>query len=134
MFKKGYLPCEVDENGKMKPKYTYDTLLPKLEEYFDNEAWERRPTRSGLAVYLGITTETIRNYEKSEDPRMADAMKWAITRMEQPLEEMLPDQRNPAGTIFALKNLAGWKNQNDVEVKGSGNFSIVTNIPRPKED
>ena len=134
-FSKGYLPCEIDETtGQMKPKYTYETLLPKIEEYFEEEPWKKRPTRSGLAIYLGVTTETIRNYENSKAPRVSDAIKWAITRMEQPLEEMLPDQRNPAGTMFALKNIAGWKENNEVEVKGSGSFNIVTNIPRPKED
>jgi len=135
-FSKGYLPCEVDEQGRMKPKYTAETILPKIEEYFE-EYGSNKQTRSGLAVYLGITTETLRNYEKSEDPKMADIIKWAITRIEEGLEldlRNLPRGGNPTGTIFMLKNIAGWKDNQDVEVKGSGNFNIITNIPRPKED
>ena len=133
-FSKGYLPCEVGEDGKMKPKYTAKTLLPKVEEYFE-ETEPKYQTRAGLCVYLGITRATLDNYKKSDDQELSDIVNWALTRLEEGLEIGLKNTRgNPTGIIFALKNVAGWRDNQDVEVKGSGNFNIITNIPRPKED
>lgn len=133
-FSKGYLPCEVDENGRLKAKYTADTLLPKIEEYFETTD-PKEQTRAGLCVFLGITRATLDNYKKGNDEKLTDIVNWAITRLEAGLESDLKRSKgNPAGTIFALKNIAGWRNNQDVEVKGSGQFNIITNIPRPKED
>jgi hypothetical protein len=112
---------------------TAKEFLEKIEEYFDiTDA--REQTRAGLCLFLGITKNTLYNYKCGDQgDDFKEAAEWACTRLEHKYELDLNNKRNPAGSIFALKQY-GWKNNHDVEVKGTGAISIVTNIPRPKED
>lgn len=118
----------------VKTYATPEELQQKVEEYFDKTTDERQ-TRAGLALHLGISTMTLLRWQKGNDEDVADIINLAITRIENGLETNLRNCRgNPAGTIFALKNVAGWRNNNDVEVKGSGTFKIISSIPRPEEE
>lgn len=112
---------------------TADELFEKIEKYFD-ETPIKDQTRAGLCVYLGITKMTFHNYKNGgQGEEFAQAVEWACTRLENKYELDLNYKNNPTGSIFALKQY-GWKNNHDVEVKGTGSIQIVTNIPRPKED
>lgn len=104
----------------------------KVEAYFD-ETNPREQTRAGLCVYLGITKPTFYNYKSgSQGADFAEVAEWACTRLENKYELDLNNGRNPTAPIFALKQY-GWRDNQDVEVKGSGAIEIVSNIPRPKE-
>ena len=108
-------------------------LEKKCDEYFDNTR-EEDLTRSGLALHLGVARCTLDNYRKgSMGEEIQAVVERAYTRIEYGLELHLRHCKgNPAGTSFALKNVAGWRNNNDVEVKASG-FEIVCNVPRPEQ-
>lgn len=125
--------AEKGVRGFIKAYENAEELEKKIDEYFDNTL-ENECTRSGLALYLGITTKTLKNYENgTQGDDIKFLVERAITRIEAGLEKKLINVRgNPTGTIFALKNVAGWKDNQDVEVKSSG-FEIVCNVPRPEE-
>ncbi len=117
-------------------RYTGEELLKKVEEYFERTP-QHEQTRAGMCVYLGITMSTYYKYKhgeyNGEDPKLQEAIEWACTRMEAKYELDLSKKNNPSGPIFALKQY-GWKDNQDVEVKGTGAIEIITNIPRPKEE
>lgn len=82
-----------------------------IDGYFaDCEANDKRPTVSGLAYTLGMTTESLRNYA-SRDEFFA-TVKEAKQRVEMFLEDRLYEG-SPAGVIFNLKNNFGWKDQQE---------------------
>ena len=110
-----------------------EEFMDKVEEYFDNTDVKFQ-TRAGLCQYLSITVGTFYNYKNgSQGEDMKEVAEWACTRLENKYELDLNLRPNPTGPIFALKQY-GWRDNQDVEVKGTGSISIVTNIPRPKED
>lgn len=117
-----------------KRKYeSAEELYKKIEEYFDTTPLNEQ-TRAGLCIFLGITKMTFHNYKNgSLGEEIAEAIEWACTRLENKYELDLGRGRNPAGPIFALKQY-GWKNNHDVEVKGSGTIEIISNIPRPSDN
>lgn len=123
---------EKGKRGFQKAYESGELLQQKIEEYFDTVP-EIEQTRAGLALFLGITKETLVNYSKRDDD-LGEVAGLALTRLEAGLEGALKKIRgNPTGTIFALKNVAGWRDNQDVEVKSSG-FDIVCKIPRPDGD
>lgn len=110
-----------------------EIFMDKVEEYFDTTE-AKYQTRAGLCVFLGITMKTFYNYrDGSQGEDMKQVAEWACTRLENKYELDLSLKPNPSGPIFALKQY-GWKDNQDVEVKGTGAIEIITNIPRPKED
>lgn len=126
----------VSEKGVQGFQKKWDNpalLEEKVDEYFDQTPVDEQ-ARSGLALHLGISTRSLRNYELGTNgEEIKEVIEKAITRIERGLEVDLRKKRgNPAGTIFALKNIAGWRNNQDVEVKSAG-FEIVCNVPRPEE-
>lgn len=110
-----------------------EEFMDKVEEYFDTHDVKFQ-TRAGLCEFLNITRNTLINYKNgSLGEDYQEVAEWAYTRLENKYELDLNLRPNPTGPIFALKQY-GWKDNQDVEVKGTGSISIVTNIPRPKED
>jgi len=124
---------EKGKRGFIKAWDNAEELEKMVDDYFDTRNAEDC-TRSGLALHLGISTRTLRNYEVgTQGEEIRDVIERAITRIEHGLELDLKRTRgNPSGTIFALKNIAGWRDNQDVEVKASG-FEIVCNVTRPEE-
>lgn len=83
---------------------------------------EEKPLVSGLAYMLDMTTETFRQYGKSEgtkDSEFSSTVKKAKQRIEKHLEGRL-DGGNVIGTIFNLKNNFAWKDKVESEVTGPG--------------
>lgn len=124
---------EKGTKGFIKSWDNAEELEAKVDEYFDNTL-ENECTRSGLALHLGISTRTLKNYENgTQGEEIKYVVEKAITRIEAGLEKKLINVRgNPTGTIFALKNVAGWKDNQDVELKSTG-IEIVCNVPRPTD-
>lgn len=88
--------------------------------------WAKAPTKSGLALMLGITRQSlydILNRPKSENggyatkilPEAIPFLKRAMDFIEVYYEEKLGENRNNAGTIFWLtnKNNSKWSNEQE---------------------
>ena len=87
-----------------------------VEAYF--KQWEDRdnpkdgcPTWTGLTLHLGFCSrDSLNDYKKK--PGFSDPIKKALIRIENQYEQGLFG-RNPAGSIFALKNF-GWNDRQEV--------------------
>lgn len=102
-------------NSRCKYKDS-EELISKIEEYFFCCNQQHRPyTISGLALFLGLSTETLRKYEKEYgDTEYADIIKWAKQRVEEYAEEGLYDKSKSSGSKFVLQNNFGWADKQDV--------------------
>lgn len=111
------------------PTYkTPEEMQIVIEEYFDNDAWfedgekrEFRPTVSGLAYTLGISTESLRNYELKEE--FLATVKAAKQLVEVTLEQRLYGSA-VTGLIFNLKNNFGWKDKSEIDQHNTGEAMI----------
>jgi hypothetical protein len=121
---------EEKRNYFQKKYEDVTVLLEKIEAYF-NETPIEDQTRAGLCIYLGISMTTYRAYKN--DNGLHEAIEWADTRLENKYEYDLNKKNNPTAPIFALKQY-GWADKSEQEIRGSGSFKIVTNIPRPNEE
>lgn len=113
-------------NGR-PPVYEDDkAMVVKINEYFDSlmddeqEEYSKRPTMTGLALYLGFASrQSMYDYVTKDD------FSYIITRAQQIIamsyEEMLLTKVS-AGAIFALKNM-GWDDKSIV---------VQTNITPPQ--
>ena len=110
-IKKEYLVA----NSRCKYK-TAEELQNTIEEYFllCNQG-DRPYTISGLALYLGLSTETLRQYEKKYgNTEYAEIIKVAKQRVEEYAERSLYDSRKSSGAKFVLENNFKWANKNEV--------------------
>jgi|WetSurMetagenome_2_1015567.scaffolds.fasta_scaffold725691_2 hypothetical protein len=120
-----YIPT-TEEKGKNpvgKPLlYPNNEMLQSdINNYFEQCDISRKPyTICGLANYLGMTRQTLLNYENKD--QYFDTIKKAKSRCEQYAEECLFNNRQVAGVIFNLKNNYKWKDEQKQEL--SGNVTI----------
>ena len=108
--------------GGRPAKYSnLDELQTIIDNYFAAcEAKEEPITITGLALALDTTRETLCDIEKGnaeiyKNPGFSDAIKRAKLRCQNYAEKTLFTGKNPAGSIFALKNY-GWKDKQDIEI------------------
>lgn len=87
-----------------------------ITEYFE------RPSVLGLCAHIGITRETLLQYEKDEE--FSDAIKKAKSKIEQYLEEQLYRKDQVTGIIFNLKNNFGWKDKQEINHGGQSDSPI----------
>lgn len=100
-----------------------------IDAYFAECADQERPlTITGLAMALGMTTETLRAYGKKDE--YSATVKRAKQFVERFLEERLLSGANATGPIFNLKNNFGWKDKVEQEHSGTINWPIP---PSPRE-
>lgn len=95
---------------------TPEELEQRISEYLIGCKKESRPlTVSGLATYLGLTTKTLRNYEKNyPGTEYAEIISIAKQMIETYTEESLFDNRSCSGAKFSLQNNFGWAEKQDV--------------------
>ncbi len=139
----------VGNDGGQNPFFeTPEALQTKIDDYFqfikgeikeEREAvnhktgrtelviiWEREPeppTITGLALFLGFCSrQSLHDYE--EKIEFSYIIKKARTKVENGYEKNLHGN-NPAGSVFALKNM-GWTDRTQTEVTGKDGapFSI----------
>lgn len=103
-----------DEGGndifKRVPRVNNAGEQVNITEYFE------RPSVLGLCAHIGITRETLLQYENN--PEFSDTIKKAKSRIEQYLEEQLFRKDQVTGIIFNLKNNFGWKDKQEIEHSG----------------
>lgn len=113
-------------------------LQEKILEYFD---WAKENdmniTITGLSWYLGCSKQTLQNYENCEDndwlkrcsdeekKQYVDLLKDVKRYVEMNYEERLYNRQKVTGGIFALKNLFGWVDRQEVVNKEDNNINIT---------
>lgn len=115
------------------PKYsTPEEMQAAIDAYFNEGAWvqvgdnrEFRPTISGLAYALDMSTEALRNYEEKDN--FLATVKKAKLRVEMALEERLYGN-SVTGLIFNLKNNFGWKDKTEQELTGKDGGPIKSEV------
>lgn len=94
------------KRGRGRPP-AFDSLedfIIGVEEYFDICKKEKKfPTKGGLAIYFGVTRETLHEYENNKGKDYSDTIKKAYLRIEESWIQSLGRQY-PTGSIFYLKN------------------------------
>lgn len=116
-------------NGRGAPtKYNEQELYPKIEEYIVSCSREQTslPTVEGLALYLGLTTETLYQWMKKY-PQLSDAIKKILMKQKTQLmnDGMYGGKEvNAAMAIFLLKVNHGMK-ENDPSTLVQQNQVIV---------
>lgn len=97
------------------------------------EIAKTNPTWTGLALNLGFESrQSLQDYKNK--PEFSYSIKKALARIEENYEQGL-FSRNPAGSIFALKNF-GWKDKQEVEQSGglTIKFEEPTDYIYPTQD
>lgn len=107
-----------------------DEMQAAIDEYFATDAFIEQgdttifaPTVSGLALKLGMTRQSLINYEAKDE--FFATIKKAKTRIEVALEQKLYGQ-TVTGLIFNLKNNFGWKDKSEQELSGPNGGPIKT--------
>jgi hypothetical protein len=106
-------------NSRCKYK-TPEELIEVITNYFNECDKCRKPyTISGLALYLGLTTETIRRYEKDYgNTEFAEIIKRAKQTVEVYTAEATFDNKRFQGAKFNLENNFGWSSKQDTNLSG----------------
>lgn len=106
-------------NSRCKYK-TPEELVNIITEYFKNCDRNKKPyTISGLALYIGLSTETLRRYEKEYgDTEYADIIKRAKQTVEVYTAEATFDNKKFQGAKFNLQNNFGWSDKQDTNLSG----------------
>ena len=100
-------------------------LESEIEKYFEDQ---KKPTISGLALYLGFADKSSL-YDYKDRPEFFHPIKKALSMIERFHEERL-SENSVAGSIFALKNM-GWKDK--VETEHSGGMAFTWNEEKTYE-
>ena len=102
-----YVPA-YDKNGK--ELYNRGKWVAVLDRHGNiQKEWKKRPTITGLALYLDTSRETLMNYQAREE--FFDAVKKVKDMIENYYEEI---DYNPALKIFSLKQF-GWTDKQEIE-------------------
>lgn len=101
---------------------TDDEIAQRVEFYF-NDCYRHKlkPTLEGVALAIGITTETLRSWSEKESKSEFDRFTIA-KRIRQVLADfdaslLINGKMNPVAYIFRSKNLYGMKDQTETIVK-----------------
>lgn len=110
-----------------------EKLSKMIVDYFE-ECKERKVayTMPGLAVALGVATETIRNYARRDE--FFSIIKQARQYVEQYANEYLMSGSPPVGALFLLKNHFGYKDRSEVEVNHKITMGNILAKVRGDED
>ena len=120
--KNKYATMFGNTNAQIYKEKDLPIMAQKIQEYFDMCDEEERPyTMSGLANQLGISKETLCEYQNKE--MFGNLIKRAKQVIEQSLEEQLYRLGNNSGIIFNLKNNYGWKDQQEIKTTNEVNIS-----------
>lgn len=128
LFEKGGPPGPA---GALKIK-TREELIDRILDYFNRisttivdeqtgvpimSKWLTPPSFSGLALAIGISPQTLRNYQQRDE--YSDVVLQARAIIESYYEESLNSRNRATGAIFALKQL-GWSDNIDLNLTTTG--------------
>jgi len=107
-------------------------MQDKIDSYFtecDTSTPPRPYTIAGLAYHLDMTTHSLRNYTNKE--QFFTIINKARLKVERSFEERL-SSGNSTGSIFWLKNHAGYKDKSEVEQSGQIIHKVIREIVKPQ--
>lgn len=120
-----------------------DELQKLIDKYFaDCKANDEPLTITGLALALDTTRDVLIDYENSNFgdelkekekellASLSNAIKKAKLQVEHYAELQVFKAKNPAGSIFVLKN-HGWKDKQETDINLKGEVEII--VKRPTE-
>ena len=132
----------------------FNSCLKLVEDEESGEVittWKRNPTKSGLALALGVDKQTLLYYVKGLDsngkPYREDAyshrrvqnadfdiIRKAYAIIEGFYEEQLGINKNNAGVIYWLNNACNtrWSNEQEITLSNSSNKEVVSAEDLPK--
>jgi len=100
-------------------------LKKRIDKYFrdcdtgDKNGEQIPYTYSGLALALGVSRSTLKNYETYEYYGYGNLIEMARARIEEYMEKQLFGKKQCVGAIFALKNnFDGWIEKSETKIKG----------------
>jgi len=106
------------------PKFkTPEDMQQAIDEYFAQCDDKNPPLISGLAYHLDMTTESLRYYQKQDE--FSAVVKKAKQRVEIAVEKNLHSSAC-TGSIFWLKNNAGYRDKTEQELSGPDGSPIKT--------
>lgn len=101
-------------------------LESRVAGYFEQcEATKKMPTKSGLAIFFGISRDTLNVYEKESG--YSDSLKRIYAGIEEAWVQRLA-QSYPVGSIFYLKNMFAYADKSEQTTNVTHNVFFV-----PKE-
>lgn len=117
--------------GRPKIFNNVEDMKDAIEAYFiscqdpdDSNKYIRPLTVTGLANSIGITRESLLNYEERDEFFLT--IKEAKSKVEQWVEEYLFTGKNQTGAIFNLKNnYKGWKDRQETDITSDGKPIII---------
>lgn len=106
-------------NSRCKYK-TPEELVEIITNYFKDCDKRRKPyTVSGLALYIGLTTQRLRDYEKDyKGTEYAEIIERAKQTIEAYTAEATFDNKKFQGAKFNLQNNFGWAEKQDTNLSG----------------
>ena len=115
-----------EDAEKKKPIFIKVPVVNDAGEQVYTKKYVEIPTITGLCVFLGITRETLMNYEKRED--FFGTIKIAKLIIENYAENELFKDKGHVGVIFNLKNNFGWKDKQEISHEGEMSVAIIDDI------
>ena len=117
--------------GRPRKYQSVEDMKIKIDEYFKNTN-ERPYTVTGLALYLDLTTEGLREYESREE--YSATIKKAKMKIEDHINKMsLCNGYNATIAIFNLKNNFGWKDKQEIEQNVKAEVVSLTQEEKEKK-
>lgn len=106
-------------NSRCKYK-TPEELVSVIKQYFDDCDRRKKPyTMSGLALFIGLTTQRLRDYEKNyKGTEYAEIIERAKQTIETYTAEATFDNKKFQGAKFNLQNNFGWSEKQDTNISG----------------
>jgi hypothetical protein len=109
-----------NKGGRPRAFENTKTLEGKIADYLKKcDKGGKLPTKGGLAIFLGITTETLLDYEKNK-VEFSFAIKRAYGLIEETWTQRLNDPKQVTGPIFYLKNAFHWRDRTETDITSGG--------------
>lgn len=108
-----------NDKGQFVYAFTPEELEQKVEAYFQHcKTFEEAPTVYGLAWHCGFKSrQSIYDYKQNEE--YADIIEHAMLFIAYGYEKQLASGRGDGGIIFAMKNVANWKDKQEIETSSA---------------
>jgi len=92
-------------------KYNKEIINKRVCEYLE---FEKYPTITGLALYIGVSDDTIYNWMYRDNPPWVGTIKKAYQYISMVMQDrLLKGAGNIAGLIFWLKNVLNWTDRQE---------------------
>lgn len=113
-------PAIADAIKPVKPHLKPDELIEKIEEYIQLMQEQNKPLhKAGFSLWANISNDMLNDWMNSLDAAKSQAIKKLEAASLAFEIDFLHSGKNPAGAIFALKNLHGWADKQEIEYSGS---------------